>query len=275
MSYADLKPLYPYAGGKARSIKHISKYLKFSDTYIEPFFGGGAVFCHMANLGLARRFIINDIREDLIGIYRAIMKDADKLYGKASKLVDTYNSLSTVGEKEMMFYEVRDESVLAYDPAKTLFVSLSDFGGMQKSDAGGSYGGTSGHNLYAERQIRLEYDQILLWRSALERTTVICGGFQKMPVGEGSCVIFCDPPYYATKIGYGSFTKNDQVRCFNWCVEMSSKPETCVLLSNRDHENFFSRRCSRDVDIINYSIPYSAGENVRSTETLFIWNRTG
>ena len=68
-----LKPLFPYAGGKQKSLKYIAEYLKPTGTYVEPFFGGGAVYCHMYNRRLAKRYVINDRRADIIGIYLSLI----------------------------------------------------------------------------------------------------------------------------------------------------------------------------------------------------------
>ncbi len=272
MSYDDLKPLYPYAGGKARSIKHISKYFKYSDTYIEPFFGGGAVFCHMYNLGLSKKFVINDIREDLMGVYREIKRDYRELFLSASKLIDSYNKLPSVGAKEMMFYEVKDDNNIKYNAASSLFLSLCDFGGVPKTDENGKYGGTSGHSLFKERQLSISIEQISLWSDALSKTTICSGDFQKVPINNENALIFCDPPYHASKVCYGEFTKNDQLRCLKWCADAAKNRNVCVMLSNRDHDGFFSSRCGPEVKIENFEMAYSAGVNSRGIETIMVWN---
>jgi len=273
MNFANLEPLYPYTGGKGKCIKHFSKYLKYAQTYIEPFFGGGAVYCHMYNLGLAKRFIINDIREDIIGIYRSIIFDHATLYEEVNDLVCMYNSLATVGQKERMFYEQRDLCKTNYSSAKCLFLSISDFGGMPKISIDGYYRGTSGHNIYDRRIISLSKENIINWANALERTEICCGDFQKVPINHHDALIFCDPPYHASRIQYGLFPKSDQIRCFNWCVAASQNKNITVLLSNRDNNRFFSDRCGPDIEILTYRVAYSAGENVKDDEALFIWNR--
>ena len=40
-----MKPLFMWAGGKSKMLKHYAAFMpKTFDTYIEPFFGGGAMF---------------------------------------------------------------------------------------------------------------------------------------------------------------------------------------------------------------------------------------
>ena len=43
-----MKPLFIWAGGKNKMLKHYLPIMpKQVDTYVEPFFGGGAMFCHI------------------------------------------------------------------------------------------------------------------------------------------------------------------------------------------------------------------------------------
>jgi site-specific DNA-adenine methylase len=62
-----LTPIYKWTGGKRKEIKIFSKYYpdftkNNNYTYIEPFFGGGAVYWDIE----ANNYIINDIDNELI-----------------------------------------------------------------------------------------------------------------------------------------------------------------------------------------------------------------
>ncbi len=272
-----LEPLYPYAGGKSRVIRHISKYLKYADTYVEPFFGGGGVFCHMFNLGLAKHFVINDIRTDLMGIYQAILKNHVQLCDEVAELCERYSALNH-GQRETMFYEIRDDIRNNYNPSKFLFVSMCDFGGLAKRDSDGIYAGYSGHTKYKlNHKLSFNRENVALWKHALERTTLYCGDFQNIPISFDDALMFCDPPYHASKVSYGSFSKNDQLRCFRWCLECAQNRNISVLFSNRDEGRFFSKMITGSaVDVLRYSAHYSAAvKNVKHEETLFVWNRKG
>ncbi|MBR5957502.1 MAG: DNA adenine methylase [Salinivirgaceae bacterium] len=42
-----MKPIIKYRGGKSKEIPNFNAYIpRFTGRYIEPFFGGGAVFFH-------------------------------------------------------------------------------------------------------------------------------------------------------------------------------------------------------------------------------------
>ena len=271
---AGLEPLFVYAGGKGRSLRYISRYLKYSDAYVEPFFGAGAVYCHMVNLGLAKRFVINDIRKDIIGIYRAIQNDHKAFADEVIDLLKSYRELSP-GQKEAVFVDIRDSLKLEYNAAKHLFIRKSDFGGITKIDNDGNYNGHSGHMRSPNRTIKIDQDQIFMWKKALDKTDIYCGDFEKVKFDADGSLIFCDPPYHASKIAYGEFTKFDQIRCLNWCNKIGENRNARVLLSNRDHNKFFSKRIGDGTRKCEYHITYCAGENVRSKEALFMWNVRG
>lgn len=60
--------LIKWPGGKAGEIKYIEKLIPSFDRYIEPFFGGGAMFFFLQ----PRRAAVNDISGDLTGFYRLV-----------------------------------------------------------------------------------------------------------------------------------------------------------------------------------------------------------
>lgn len=95
----DLKPLYPYPGGKRGYIENISPYLQLTDTYVEPFFGGGAVFCFMYNLGRAKQFIINDAQSELMKIYRDIQSNPHPIIDEFIDLRSAWVGSSISGKK--------------------------------------------------------------------------------------------------------------------------------------------------------------------------------
>ena len=69
-----MKPLYMWAGGKNKMIpKYLEKpgipYSGYT-TYAEPFFGGGAMMIHIAeNNPSVKRFVLNDINQEIVGLY--------------------------------------------------------------------------------------------------------------------------------------------------------------------------------------------------------------
>jgi len=63
-----MRPLIKWAGGKTTEIKHIEKIIPQFDRYIEPFFGGGALFFDLE----PKKAIINDISDELMAFYKLL-----------------------------------------------------------------------------------------------------------------------------------------------------------------------------------------------------------
>lgn len=74
--YIIMKPLVKYRGGKSKEIPNIIKHIpNFSGRYIEPFFGGGALYFYLE----PKKAIINDINEKLISFYKGVQADYQNL----------------------------------------------------------------------------------------------------------------------------------------------------------------------------------------------------
>lgn len=69
-----MKPLIKWPGGKTGEVNKINRLIPSHKRYIEPFFGGGALFFHLC----PERALINDLSSDLIQFYKLI-KEQDRL----------------------------------------------------------------------------------------------------------------------------------------------------------------------------------------------------
>jgi DNA adenine methylase len=64
-----MKPLIKYRGGKSKEIPQLIKHIpKYSGRYIEPFFGGGALYFYLE----PKKAIINDINSKLMAFYLGV-----------------------------------------------------------------------------------------------------------------------------------------------------------------------------------------------------------
>lgn len=85
------KPMYMWAGGKNKMLKHYSPSIpKVFTSYHEPFFGAGALFVRMYEQSPKSHFYINDINSDLMGIYHAIKSDLPTFLKYIMKLESEY-----------------------------------------------------------------------------------------------------------------------------------------------------------------------------------------
>ena len=67
-----MKPMLKYRGGKKKEIPELLKFVPNEyDRYVEPFFGGGALFFHLE----PQRAILNDLNAGLMRFYEGVKDD--------------------------------------------------------------------------------------------------------------------------------------------------------------------------------------------------------
>lgn len=74
MSLDERPRLFSYYGGKARMTEKIKRILPKGSTYVEPFFGSGAVFFSLDN-GHYSKAVINDMEEGVIQFIRLLASE--------------------------------------------------------------------------------------------------------------------------------------------------------------------------------------------------------
>ena len=71
-----MKPILKWPGGKSREIAQVYGMIPDFDRYLEPFFGGGAMYFHL----MPEKAAVNDACRDLMDFYRLVqMQDPDLL----------------------------------------------------------------------------------------------------------------------------------------------------------------------------------------------------
>ena len=101
-----MKPMIKYRGGKSKEIPNIMWHIpRFSGRYIEPFFGGGALFFYLE----PRQAIINDINAKLMKYYcwvrddssnlRTVLDEIELLYTNNRKEFDDYIQINRLKTK--------------------------------------------------------------------------------------------------------------------------------------------------------------------------------
>ena len=91
----NMKPLYMWAGGKTKMIPKytVNPGIPTSgyDVFVEPFFGGGAMMIHMNEINPnIKRFVLNDINPEIVGLYRAIKTDLNLFMSECDALCNQY-----------------------------------------------------------------------------------------------------------------------------------------------------------------------------------------
>ena len=114
------KPLFMWAGGKNKMLKHYRPYLPTTvEEYCEPFFGGGAMFIYITHTYAPKRSILNDINPSIMNIYRAIRDYKTDFLHTLDNYEQKYLPLSKEDRKKY-FYQIRSEHAWEYDKWSTV-----------------------------------------------------------------------------------------------------------------------------------------------------------
>ena len=112
-----MKPLINYRGGKSKEIPYIRRHLpRFTGRYIEPFFGGGALFFFLE----PRQSIVNDVNSKLIDFYRGVRND----YTNLRKELDEIEMLYAGNRKDFESLKVIHPDERVEDKNEDLYYRL-------------------------------------------------------------------------------------------------------------------------------------------------------
>jgi len=121
-----MKPLIKYRGGKSKEIPYLEKYIpSFSGRYIEPFFGGGALFFYLE----PKQSIINDINKKLMYFYNYVKINFKDLKKELMKVEEIYlKNIRKFEETKTRFPENR-----VHDPNEDFYYEIRDmFNGLKE-----------------------------------------------------------------------------------------------------------------------------------------------
>ena len=94
-----MNPIIKWPGGKSREIDRIQPLIPKHERYVEPFFGGGALFFHLQ----PKQAAINDISESLIQYYTLIKNQDKALYNLLICYNNSFSNLVNVCSAESCF----------------------------------------------------------------------------------------------------------------------------------------------------------------------------
>jgi len=240
------KPILKWAGGKTQLIQELLK--RFPDNfnnYIEPFFGGGALFFHTQ----PSKSIIGDINPELINLY-TIIRD------NPTSVIDI---LKGFDNNEDFFYEIRSwktqDLSKEMQAARTLFLNKTCFNGLYRVNKKGEfntpYGSYKNPNFVNEQGI-------LDVSKALQKTNIVNSTYKETlaKYAQSGDLIFLDPPYLPinnnedfkryTKEG---FTDEDHVELADYVKKLSDMG--ChVILTNSNSPLVYDLYSNFDISVI-------------------------
>ncbi len=211
-----MKPLIKYRGGKSKEIPLIvSQIPRFRGRYIEPFFGGGALYFHLE----PHRAIINDINAKLIGFYRGVQQNYSGLRKELDEIEEIYHSnrmefnalkAKTPNERvedknEVFYYSMRDMfnglSDKKYtDASLYFFINKTAYSGMIRYNAKGEFNVPFGRYQNINTSLVTKAHSNLL--SSAEIYNLDYSEIFNMAKDDD--FIFLDPPYDCVFSDYGN-----------------------------------------------------------------------
>ena len=216
-----MKPLVKYRGGKSKEIPHLIKHIpKFSGKYIEPFFGGGALFFHLE----PKKAIINDINSKLISFYLGVkdnfevlkteLSEIEKLYTinrkKFEELKNKTPDQRVNDENEPLYYEIREmfnnltekkysESLLYF------FINKTAYSGMIRYNSKGEFNVPYGRYKNLNTSLVTKAHNELL-----SNTEIYNSDYTKIfEMAKKDDFMFLDPPYDCVFSDYGNVEHKD------------------------------------------------------------------
>jgi len=213
-----LYPLIKWSGGKGDEIKKFLKYIPNNfDTYIEPFFGGGALYFYL-NI---EKSIISDVHRELIDFYKCISE------GKGS---DIYNFMVNHPNDPDTYYQIRDHMNInnPLDNAKRFYYQRKTcFRGMMRYNSSGHFNVPFGrYKKINFSDLRNKAHEVLL-----KHTTILNEDFEYVfeHYNDENNFMFLDPPYDSefTDYGYCRFGKEQHTKLAKLFKETKNK---CLMI---------------------------------------------
>ena len=216
-----MKPLVKYRGGKSKEIPHLIKHIpQFNGRYIEPFFGGGALYFHLE----PKNAIINDINSKLISFYLGVKDNFELLKSELSEIENLYaihrkkfEELKSKSpnervndENEPLYYQIRDMfndlTEKKYSEALIyFFINKTAYSGMIRYNSKGEFNVPYGR--YANLNTSLVTKA---HHNLLNRTEIYNLDYSEIfSMAEKDDFMFLDPPYDCVFSDYGNVELKD------------------------------------------------------------------
>lgn len=179
------RPILKWAGGKQQMVDLLlartpTKYGK----YIEPFFGGGALFFALQT----NKAVIADSNPELINLYNTIATDVDTVISHLREMPN---------DKEF-FYEIRSKNVEDFSKplqaARTIYLNRTCFNGLYRVNRQGKFNVPFGDY---KKPLICDEENLRSASSSLSKATIMLGDYKAVlqETAEPGDFIYLDPPY--------------------------------------------------------------------------------
>ena len=260
------RPILKWAGGKTQMLGDLLPKVPNSyGRYIEPFFGGGAMFFALQ----PESAIIADSNPELINMYQEVANHADNVI----QYLKQYENTSE------MFYAVRSQEWTtlpkAEAAARTIFLNRTCYNGLYRVNKHGQfnvpYGKYKNPKICDEAGLRAASE-------ALKKADILCGDYLLVLEhhAQPGDFVFLDPPYlpvseYADFKRYTKeqFYEEDHVELSK--VIMALHERGChVILTNSNHPLVHELYAPFNIDVIQTKRHISCNGSTRKGEDVIV-----
>lgn len=214
-----MRPILKYRGGKAREIPRILPHVpKDFNRYIEPFFGGGALFFYLE----PEQALINDANSKLMAFYRQLrddyplmrkqMDELQRIYevnqSEYRRLKEAHPNRRVPNANEELYYRLRqlynypDGSLL--EGVLYFFINKTAYSGMIRHNSKGEYNVPFGRYASFNTQLITQRHSELLQRAELFNLDYR----EIFAMAKKDDFVFLDPPYDCVFNDYGNTGKS-------------------------------------------------------------------
>lgn len=260
------KPILKWAGGKTQMLGDLlPKVPVFYGRYIEPFFGGGAMFFALQ----PENAVIADSNPELINMYREVADHVEDVIQRLKQYVNTSE----------MFYAVRSQEWTtlskAEAAARTIFLNRTCFNGLYRVNKQGQFNVPYGK--YKSPRI-CDEDGLRAASAALKKADILCGDYMLVlehytQLGD---FVFLDPPYlpiseYADFKRYTKeqFYEEDHIELAKMIMTLHERG--ChVILTNSNHPLVHELYAPFNIDVIQTKRYISCNGSTRKGEDVIV-----
>jgi DNA adenine methylase len=263
-----MKPLFIWAGGKTKVLKHYAPFMPSSfETYYEPFFGGGAMFVHVMNRYRPKNAVINDINPSVMNIYRSIRDDYDAFTSRIDALEAIYLP-KTKEDRKKYYMEVRYQHAYdyeswdtTYEAATLYFLMKTGFNGIWQinKNTNGRYGTPAG--LLNQKDKVYDRDVLNWWHNTLQVVDIKTGDWKTVVDTDPNGFFFFDPPYRDSFADYGNAFGEDALLDLIDFADAQKR----VFVANRADDDWFEGK-SKSLSVHYFNITYTAGRRKKTED---------
>lgn len=260
------RPLLKWAGGKTQLLGEIiPKIPQKYGRYIEPFFGGGAVFFALHPAG----GVISDSNPELVNLYSSVAADVDGVMAWLRRYKNTAE----------MFYVVRalDWTKLSNveAAARTIFLNRTCFNGLYRVNKSGQFNVPFGR--YKNPKI-IDEETLMAASAILSNTTIFCGDYKTVlrENAQPGDFIFLDPPYLPVS-EYADFKRYTKEQFYEEDhVELAAEVKRLhelgcyVILTNSNHPLVHEQYRKFTVEVVQTKRSISCNGKGRTSEDVIV-----